>query len=42
MDNHAEIDVIHQDIQGQLREYILLDYFHGLNLHQSHQQFLTT
>ena len=28
IDNHYVINVIHQDIQDQLREYILLDSFH--------------
>ena len=28
MDNHCAIHVIHQDIQGQLQENIMSDFFH--------------
>ena len=38
MDNYCVIHVIQQDILDQLRKYILLDFFHGLNLHQNYQQ----
>ena len=37
MDNHYAIYVIHQDIQGQLLIYSLLDYFHQLSLHEVYQ-----
>ena len=42
MDNHCGTRVIYQDILDELPEYILLDYFYRLNLHQYYQRFLTT
>ena len=42
MDNHCVIHVIHQDIQDQLREFSLFDFFYRLKLHQTYQHFLTT
>ena len=39
IDNHCVVNVIHQDILDQLREYILLNYFHWLNLRQIYQHF---
>ena len=41
MEYHCAIHVIHQDIQGQLGENILSDFFQRLNIHQTHQRFLT-
>ena len=37
MDNRYAIYVNHQDIQGQLLIYSLLDYFHQLSLHEGYQ-----
>ena len=37
MENRYAIYVNHQDIQGQLLIYSLLDYFHQLSLHEVYQ-----
>ena len=41
MDNHFVIHKIHQNIQDQLREKIILDFFHLLTSDKIYQHFLT-
>ena len=40
MHNHFVIHVIYQDIQDQLRECSLFDFFYQLKLYQTHQQII--